>query len=63
MRDFVLIALQTLQWLIEFFGWWIALGVIWYSFEPNLGTKAVLVTGFGALMCFFCIRILINRLY
>lgn len=63
MRDFVLVTLQFLQWIMEFFGWWIAFGVIWYSYEPNLGTKAVLLTGFGALACFFVTRILINRLY
>lgn len=63
MRVFVLIALQTLQWFIEFFGWWIALGVVWYRHDPELGSKAALVAGFGALACFVVIRILLNRLY
>ena len=52
-----------LQAIVEYFGWWIAFGVIWYNFDPDLGTKAVLVTGFGALVCFVGIRILLNRLY
>jgi hypothetical protein len=63
MSNFWYLFLSFLQGLSEFFGWWIAFGVIWYSFEPALGTKAVLVTGFAALACFVSIRILLNRLY
>lgn len=63
MMNFWYYLLAFLQGLVEFFGWWIAFGVIWYSFEPALGTKAVLVTGFGALAVWVCIRILLNRLH
>lgn len=63
MMKFWFFLFSFLQGLIEFFGWWIALGVIWYSFEPKLGTAAVLTTGFVALVCFVGIRILLNRIY
>lgn len=63
MSNFWYLFLSILQGFIEFFGWWIALGVVWYSHDPELGSKAVLATGFGALACFVVIRILLNRLY
>ena len=46
----------------EFFGWWVAILIVWYNLGAQLNAKHALLSLLCALVGFIGIRILHNRL-